>query len=112
VLGIIATMYVIIGCVVLQVRSLEEQDTDEKLILDKPFKRLVKQLLQETVSTRGYPRGTSFRITPEGLQALKEMTEAYVVSLFECSRWVTAIAKRKTMFPEDLYVARRLSGKL
>jgi histone H3 len=45
---------------------------------------------------------THVRFTPEALQALQEASEYFLVKAFEHSCRVTAIAKRKTCFPEDL----------
>ena len=46
--------------------------------------------------------------TPEGLAALQEASEAYLVGLFEDTNLCALHAKRVTIMPKDIQLARRI----
>ena len=50
------------------------------------------------------------RFTPDALRALQEGCEAAVISLFEDAYLCTAHAKRVTLMPSDIKLARRIRG--
>lgn len=50
------------------------------------------------------------RWTAEALTALQEATEDYIVHLFEDTNLCAIHAKRVTIMPKDLQLARRLRG--
>ena len=50
------------------------------------------------------------RFTAEALMALQEGCEAAVVSLFEDAQLCTLHAKRVTVMPADIQLARRIRG--
>jgi histone H3 len=50
------------------------------------------------------------RWTAEALTALQEATEDYMVHLFEDTNLCAIHAKRVTIMPKDLQLARRLRG--
>jgi histone H3 len=50
------------------------------------------------------------RIQSLALSALQEMAEAYLTSLFEDSNLLAIHARRVTLMPKDLQLARRIRG--
>jgi histone H3/H4 len=44
--------------------------------------------------------------------ALQEASEAYLVSLFEDTNMLALHAKRVTIFPKDMILARRIRGEI
>ncbi|EQC36544.1 histone H3 [Saprolegnia diclina VS20] len=76
------------------------QKSTELLIRKLPFQRLVREIAQ-TVRQ-------DLRFQGSALIALQEMAEAYLVGLFEDANLCAAHAKRVTLMPSDLYLARRL----
>ncbi|KAK0540166.1 histone H3.1 [Tilletia horrida] len=84
------------------------QKTSELLIRKLPFQRLVHDILGE----RGYLLNGKpiFRIQSSAINALQEASEAYLVSLFEDTNLAAIHAKRVTIMPKDMQLARRLRG--
>ncbi|KAG0625997.1 hypothetical protein M758_2G094700 [Ceratodon purpureus] len=79
------------------------QKTCDLLIPRLPFARYVKEI------TSMYASDVS-RWTAEALTALQEATEDYIVHLFEDTNLCAIHAKRVTIMPKDLQLARRLRG--
>ncbi|CAM6040398.1 unnamed protein product [Sphagnum compactum] len=79
------------------------QKTCDLLIRRLPFARLVKEI------TAQYSDVVT-RWTAEALTALQEATEDYMVHLFEDTNLCAIHAKRVTIMPKDLQLARRLRG--
>ncbi|EGN96296.1 hypothetical protein SERLA73DRAFT_185971 [Serpula lacrymans var. lacrymans S7.3] len=79
------------------------QKTTELLIRKLPFQRLVRELAQEIKS--------ELRFQSSALMALQEASEAYLISLFEDTNMAAIHAKRVTIQPKDLALARRLRGE-
>ena len=50
------------------------------------------------------------RIQAAALLALQEMAEAYLVNLFEDTNLLAIHAKRVTVMPKDMQLARRIRG--
>ncbi|CAL8124955.1 unnamed protein product [Orchesella dallaii] len=73
------------------------------LIGKLPFKRLVKETTQQ------FGR-SDFRFQAASIQALHEMSEAYLLALFKDTKLCASHAKRKTIRPEDMKLARRIRG--
>ncbi|CAD6892183.1 unnamed protein product [Tilletia laevis] len=78
------------------------QKSTELLIRKLPFQRLVKEISQDFV--------TDVRFQSAAIGALQEASEAYLVSLFEDSNLAAIHAKRVTVMPRDMALARRLRG--
>ncbi|OQR97715.1 histone H3.1-like [Achlya hypogyna] len=76
------------------------QKSTELLIRKVPFQRLVREIAQ-TVRI-------DLRFQASALVALQETAEAYLVGLFQDANLCAAHAKRVTLMPSDLYLARRL----
>ena len=51
------------------------------------------------------------RFQSAALHALQEASEAYLVTLFEDSMLCTVHAKRVTLMPKDMLLARRIRGE-
>ncbi|KAK0559456.1 histone H3.1, partial [Tilletia horrida] len=83
------------------------QKSTELLIRKMPFQRLVRDILGMNF---GYtaPEVPHYRIQSSALAALQEATEAYLVSLFEDTNLAAIHAKRVTIQPKDMILARRL----
>ena len=79
------------------------QKGTELLIRKLPFQRLVREITQQFRA--------DLRFQSAALQALQESTEAYLVGLFEDTNVCAIHAKRVTIFPKDMQLARRLRGE-
>ncbi|PAV22884.1 histone H3 [Pyrrhoderma noxium] len=80
------------------------QKSTELLIRKLPFQRLVREIAQDFK--------TDLRFQSSAVMALQEAAEAYLVSLFEDTNLAAIHAKRVTIQPKDLALARRLLPSL
>ena len=78
------------------------QKTTTPLIRKLPFQRLVREI------TNGIR--TDMRFQSAALEALQEAAEAYMVGLFEETNLCCIHAKRVTIMPKDMQLARRIRG--
>lgn len=76
------------------------QKSTDLLIRKLPFQRLVREIAQ-----RGE---TNMRFQASALAALQEAAEAYLVGLFEDTNLAALHAKRVTIMPGDMQLARRV----
>ena len=53
----------------------------------------------------------TLRFQSQALYALQEATEAYLVGLFEDTNLCAIHAKRVTIMPKDIQLARRIRGE-
>ena len=79
------------------------QKTTELLIRKLPFQRLVREIAQEFK--------TDLRFQGSAVLALQEAAEAYLVGLFEDTNLCAIHAKRVTIMPKDIQLARRIRGE-
>ncbi|KAJ1414176.1 Histone-fold [Sesbania bispinosa] len=79
------------------------QKSTELLIRKLPFQRLVKEITQ-------YFK-TDIRFQSNVVAALQEAAEAYLVGLFEDTNLCVVHAKRITIMPKDIQLARRIRGE-
>lgn len=79
------------------------QKSSELLIRKLPFQRLVKEISQDFK--------TDLKFQSEALLALQEAAEAYLVGLFEDTNLCAIHAKRVTIMPKDIQLARRIRGE-
>lgn len=90
-------------------RSLREiryyQRNTDLLIRKLPFARLVKEVLSH-ISRK------EFRWQAEAMLALQEAAEAHLVGLFEDANLCVIHAKRVTLMPRDIQLARRIRGPM
>ncbi|KAH6556040.1 hypothetical protein KP509_1Z209000 [Ceratopteris richardii] len=75
----------------------------ELLIRRLPFQRLVREIAQDLK--------TDLRFESHAVLALQEAAEAYLVSLFEVTNLCAIHAKRVTIMPKDIQLARRIRGE-
>ena len=79
------------------------QKSTELLVRKLPFQRLVREIAQEYK--------TDLRFQSSAVMALQEAAEAYLVSLFEDTNLCAIHAKRVTIMPRDMQLARRIRGE-
>lgn len=88
----------------LALREIRKYQKSTDLLLRKlPFQRLVKEIAQEVKS--------DLRFQSQAVLALQEAAEAYLVGLFEDTNLCAIHAKRVTIMPKDVQLARRLRGE-
>lgn len=75
------------------------------LIRRLPFARLVREV-------QTYFFRKEYRWQGQAMLALQEAAEAHLVSLFEDANLCTIHAKRVTVMPKDIQLARRIRGPL
>ena len=80
------------------------QKSTELLIPKSPFQRLVREISQKFWA--------NFRFQSGAVLALQESSEAYLTQLFEDTLLCAIHAKRKTVMPKDMQLARRIRGDL
>jgi histone H3 len=78
------------------------QKSTELLIKKLPFQRLVKEISQNYK--------TDLRFQSSAIMALQEGAEAFLVGLFEDTNLCAIHAKRVTILPKDMFLARRIRG--
>ncbi|KAG5187467.1 histone H3 [Tribonema minus] len=83
------------------------QRSTELLIRKLPFARLVREV-QEMFT----PRGVLYRWAADALLALQHAAEAHLVGLFEDANLAAIHAKRVTIQPRDMQLARRIRGRM
>jgi len=92
------------------VKALQEirkyQKSTNNLIPALPFSRLVREICQEVA---GHRVG-ELRFQSAAIQALQEAAEAFLVQLFEDVNICAIHAKRVTIMPKDITLARRIRG--
>lgn len=81
------------------------QKNTELLIRKLPFARLVKEVQSTFI-------GAEYRWQASAILALQEAAEAHLVGLFEDANLCTIHAKRVTIMPKDIQLARRIRGPL
>lgn len=79
------------------------QKSTEQLIRKLPFQRLVREITHEL-------GGETYRFQTPALAALQETAEMYLVSLFEHTNLAAIHAKRVTIMPKDISLARKIRG--
>ena len=79
------------------------QKTTELLIRKLPFARLCREIAQDIKN--------DVRFQASALVALQEASEYYLVGLFEDTNLCAIHAKRVTIMPKDLQLARRIRGE-
>jgi histone H3 len=79
------------------------QKSTELLIRKLSFQRLVIEIAQDFK--------IDLRVQSSAVAALQEATEAYLVGLFEDTNLCAIHAKRATIMPKDIQIARRIRGE-
>ena len=78
------------------------QKGTELLIRKAPFQRLCREIAEEL--------DLDVRFQSTAILALQEAGEGYLVGLFEDTNLCAMHAKRVTILPKDMLLARRLRG--
>jgi len=81
------------------------QRSTDLLIRKLPFARLTREITNNLAPE-------PFRWTAEGLLALQEASEDFIVHLLEDTNLCAMHAKRVTIMPKDMQLARRIRGPL
>ena len=79
------------------------QKSTELLLRKLPFQRLVREIAQDFKA--------DLRMNSNALAAFQEAAEAYLVALFEDTNLCAIHAKRVTIYPKDMQLARRIRGE-
>ena len=79
------------------------QKSTELLIRKLPFQRLVREIANDFQN--------DLRFQSAAVLALQEAAEAYMVGLFEDTNLCAIHAKRVTIMPKDMQLARRIRGE-
>jgi len=79
------------------------QNSTELLIPRAPFVRIVREIVQE--------HNAEFRIQQGALEALQQGAEAYLVDVMADANLCAIHAKRVTVMPKDISLARRIRGE-
>jgi len=79
------------------------QKSTDLLIRKAPFQRLVREVAQEFKQ--------DLRFQSQAVLALQEAAEAYLVGLYEDSNCCAVHAKRVTIMPKDMQLAKRIRGE-
>ncbi|EFO82758.1 CRE-HIS-71 protein [Caenorhabditis remanei] len=96
------------------------QKSTELLIRKLPFQRLVREigerkkidaLLKQNQLFSAQDFKTDLRFQSAAIGALQEASEAYLVGLFEDTNLCAIHAKRVTIMPKDIQLARRIRGE-
>jgi histone H3 len=82
------------------------QKTTELLIRKAPFQRVVREIAQKMFPNK------DLRFQSLAVLALHEASEAYMVGMFEDTNLCALHAKRVTIMPRDIFLARRLRGEI
>ena len=77
--------------------------TTDLLIRKAPFQRLVREIVQDF--------GSDLRFQSTAVLALQEASELYLLGLFEDTLLCAIHAKRVTIMPKDMQLARRIRGE-
>ena len=89
----------------LALREIKRLQSQHNLLIPKlPFARLVRELIRQQA-------GTDYLVQMSALECLQEAAESYLTGLFEDTNLATIHAKRVTIMPRDLYLARRIRGE-
>ena len=100
-------MFLIVICTEIGTKALKEirayQRSTNLLLRRLPFARLVREIQEGFTFER-------YRWQAAALLALQEATEAHLVGLFEDTNLCAVHAKRVTIMPRDMQLARRIRG--
>ena len=80
------------------------QKSTELLIRKLPFQRLVREVAQDYKC--------DLRFQSIAIMALQEAAEAYLVGIMEDTNLCALHAKRVTIMPKDMQLARRIRGSM
>ena len=79
------------------------QKSTDLLLKKAPFQRLVREVAQDFK--------TDLRFQSSAVMALQEASEAFLIGLFEDTNLCAIHARRVTIMPKDMQLARRIRGE-
>ena len=79
------------------------QKGTDLLIKKAPFQRLVREVAQDFKA--------DLRFQSSAVMAMQEASEAYLVGIFEDTNLCAIHARRVTIMPKDMQLARRIRGE-
>jgi histone H3 len=89
---------------VVALREIRKYQRNTELLIRKlPFQRLVREIASDFK--------TDLKFQSQAILALQEASEAYLVGLFEDTNLCAIHAKRVTIMPKDIQLARRIRGE-
>ena len=91
------------GRALAEIRHFQRLRSHELLIRKLPFQRVVREILQD--------HSTQYRVQASAIAALQEASEDYLVKLLEDTNICAIHARRVTILPKDMQLARRLRGE-
>ncbi|KAF7775997.1 hypothetical protein Agabi119p4_4390 [Agaricus bisporus var. burnettii] len=96
---------------VVALREIRKYQKSTDLLLRKlPFSRLVKEIAEDMTTDLNEYGESGLRWQSSALLALQEAAEAFLVHLFEDANLCAIHAKRVTIMPRDIQLARRIRG--
>ena len=91
---------------VVALREIRKYQKGTELLMRKlPFQRLVREIALDVTKLVG------LRFQSTAILAIQEASEAYLIGLFEDTNLCAIHAKRVTIMPKDLQLARRIRGE-
>lgn len=92
------------------------QKSTELLLRKAPFQRLVREIYYDLSEPKGVLeklglKMKNLRFQSTAVLALQEATESYLIGIFEDSNLCAIHAKRVTLMPKDIQLARRIRGE-
>ena len=84
------------------------QKSTDLLIRRLPFQRLVREICRDLFQKK---LGMDFRWQGTAIEALQVASEAYLIELFADAYLCSLHARRVTLFPSDIKLARRIRGE-
>ena len=87
------------GRALAEIRHYQRHSSYDLLIRKLPFQRTVREIMQEECNK-------SYRFQASALAALQEASEDYLVRLFEDTNICAIHARRVTILPKDIHLAR------
>ena len=89
----------------IELRDIRKQQNRTDLLIRKlPFSRLVREIAGDLKN--------DLRFQGTALLALQEAAEAYLIRLFENANLAAIHARRVTVMPKDIQLARRIAGDI
>jgi histone H3/H4 len=85
------------------------QKSTDLLIRKLPFQRLVREIVDEYCLLDSRP--ATIRMQSQAIAAMHEAAEAHLVGIFEDTNSIAIHAKRVTIMPKDMALARRIRGE-
>jgi len=86
------------------------QKSTDLLIRKAPFCRLTREIM-EAVQKKEITKEKTERMAGAAILAIQEATESYLVGLNEDTNLCAIHAKRVTIMPKDIQLARRIRGE-